>query len=103
MIAALAMVFMGWPAILASLLVSVIGIVWKRPALLVTGAVICLGFAWYLRAWPNLLFDILGYALPFTHLLGALAVYRRRPWIAWPLLLPHAGIAAYLASIVLSQ
>jgi len=67
----LAQVIMGWPAIMSSLLVSVIGIVSKRPAFLVAGAVLCLGFAWYLRAWP--------------------------------LLLPHAGIAAYLGAVVLSQ
>lgn len=103
MIPVLAQVFMGWPAIAASLLVSVIGIVARRPAFLLAGAVLCLGFAWYLRAWPNVVFDILGYALPLTHLLGALAVSRQRAWLAWPLILPHAGIAAYLGAVVLSQ
>jgi predicted membrane channel-forming protein YqfA (hemolysin III family) len=97
------LVIMGWPGILGSLLVSVAGILLKRPALLVAGAVLSLGFAWYLRAWPNPVFDMLGYSLPVLHLLGAWAVARRKAWAAWPLLLPHVGIAAYLGAMVLSQ
>ncbi|HWI61977.1 MAG TPA: hypothetical protein VNT75_09075 [Symbiobacteriaceae bacterium] len=103
MLPALAIIFIGWPAILGSLLLSVYGIVKTRPAFLVAGAVLCLGFAWYLTAWPLMGFQVIGYSLPVTHLAGALAVQRHRAWLAWPLLLPHAGIASYLAAVVVSQ
>ena len=103
MLPLLAVIFIGWPAILGSLVLSIIGIVKMRPAFLVAGAVCCLGFAWYLTAVPSLIFNLIGYSLPVTHLAAALAVQRHRTWLAWPLLLPHAGIAAFLAVVVLSQ
>ncbi|HYG57260.1 MAG TPA: hypothetical protein VD902_04265 [Symbiobacteriaceae bacterium] len=99
----LAIIFMGWPAILTSLLASAVGIGLKRPGFLVLGAVLSLGFAWYLTAWPNVVFDVVGYSLPLTHLAGALAVNRKMRWLAAILLIPHAAIAAYLAAVVLSQ
>ncbi|HYF94544.1 MAG TPA: hypothetical protein VD969_20185 [Symbiobacteriaceae bacterium] len=103
MLPILAQVFIGWPAILGSLSLSVAGILSKRAGLLVAGAITCLGFAWYVQAWPNPVFNAIGYSLPLTHLLGAWAVRRRNAWLAWPLLLPHAGMATYLAAAVLSQ
>ena len=99
----LAQVFIGWPAILASLGLSTLGIVRREARWLIWGAILCAGFAWYLSRWPNPVFKILGYALPLLHMGGGIAVRKRRYWIAWILLLPHALIALYLAGVVLSQ
>lgn len=96
-------IIMGWPAILGSLLVSGIGIIRGRPAIPVAGAVLTLGFAWYLRAWPSVIFDVLGYSLPLLHLAAAWAIHRRKSWIAWAVLLPHGCIAVYLGMAVLSS
>lgn len=103
MVTILAIIFMGWPAILGSLMVSAAGVVRRRPALLVTGAVLCLGFAWYLGAWPMPVFKALGYSLPLLHLAGALAVHYRHRWLPWLLLAPHGMIAVYLAIAVLAS
>lgn len=74
----------------------------KAPSLLVLGAALSLGPAWYLLLfWPTMGF--LGYSLPFLNLSGALALYYRQRWLAGLLLLPHLGIAGFWASIVLSQ
>lgn len=98
-------VLIGWPAILGSLLLSAIGIARRRPGLAIAGSVLVTGFSWlYLRGWPLPMMNFLGYVLPFTHLVTALAVQvRMAPWVAWLMLVPHAGVAAYLAAIVLSQ
>lgn len=94
---------MGWPAILGSLALSAAGIARREGKWLLGGAVLSAGFAWYLSGSPNPVFHTLGYALPFLHLGGALAVRSRLPWIAWILLIPHALIAFYLGMAVLSQ
>lgn len=98
-------VLVGWPAILGSLLLSAIGIARRHPGLVIAGSVLVTGFSWlYLSGWPQPTLKLLGYVLPFTHLAAALAVrLRMAPWVAWLMLVPHAGVAAYLAVIVLSQ
>lgn len=99
----LAQIFIGWPAILGSLALSATGIARKQPAWLIGGAVLVLGFAWYLSAWPLPIAKALGYALPFLHVGAAVAVQRGNTTIAWLLLLPHAAVAAVLGFIVLTQ
>jgi hypothetical protein len=103
MLPMLAQIFMGWPAILGSLGLSLIGVARKSPPWLLGGALLSVGFAWYLTGWLNLLISSLGYALPFLHIGGALAVQRRKQWLAWVLLIPHALIVTFLATVVLSQ
>ncbi len=103
MIPVLALVLIGWPAILASLVLSALGIVRRDARWLVGGGVLCVGFAWYLTGWPNPFMKALGYALPFLHIGAGIAVRRRTLWIAWTLLLPHALIALVLSVIVLTQ
>jgi hypothetical protein len=102
-VATLAQLFMGWPAILGSLGLSIVGISRKRPHWFMVGALLSTGFAWYLGQWPNPFVSAVGFALPFLHLGGAVAVIWRRPWIAWALLSPHAAIALLLSVVVLSQ
>lgn len=103
MLPLLAAIFIGWPAILNSLLLSTLGILRRDARWFVGGAILSLGFAGYLSNWPHLVFKAVGYLLPLLHLGGALAVRRRRIWLTWLLLLPHAGVAVYLAGVVLSQ
>lgn len=97
-----AQILVGWPAILGSLLVSSLGIILRRPMLLIIGSVLITGFALlYLRGWP--MFRTVAYLLPLLHLVGALAVQRKMGWLAWLCLLPHALVAMFLGAAVLSQ
>lgn len=99
----LAQIFMGWPALLGSLGLSIFGIVRKSPGWLIGGAFLSVGFAFYLTMWPILVVSSVGYTLPFLHLGGAVALHFRKPWIAWSLLSPHALMALFLAAVVLIQ
>lgn len=103
MLPLLAQIFIGWPAILSSLALSVLGIVRRDSRWMIGGAALSLGFAWYLTGWPPQVLRTLGYALPFLHLGGGVAVWRGMPWVAWVLLLPHVLIASWLAAMVLTQ
>jgi hypothetical protein len=91
----------GWPAILIATALPVIGIVRKKPAWLVTGAVIIFPISLYLAAMPRfrwfaLIFPVLLYA-------SSVAVRQSRYWLAWSLLVPVVAFFTWLAVAVLKQ
>jgi len=96
-------ILIGWPAILGSLLISIYGIIMRRPYLLVIGAILSIGFAWYLTALPATIFKLLGYSLPLLHLAAMSFVCQGLRWIAGLLLLPHITVAIYFGMAVLMQ
>jgi hypothetical protein len=103
LISLLAQVFIGWTAILGSLLLSAYGIVTGRPNWLIAGAILSVGFAWYLTGSPAAVFKLLGYSLPLLHLAAMLLVRRGLRGVAALFLLPHLAVAMYLGAAVLTQ
>jgi len=99
-VSGLVLIFIGWPAILGSLFVSVIGIITNRPYLLAIGAVLVSGFAWYLIGSPVPVFYITGASLPLLHLVAMLFTDRGKKWVAAVFLLPHLIVASYFAAVV---
>lgn len=89
MLTLLAQIFIGWPSIIGSLFISLLGIYYKRPYYLVIGSLLSIGFAWYLTALPLLLFDILGYFLPLSHLLALLSLRINKNWGYYLVSLPY--------------
>lgn len=75
MIAVMAVVLIGWPAILGSLAVSAVGIVRRDAKWLLWGAGLSIGFAWYMTGWVNPFIRSLGYLLPLLH--GGVGVNHR--------------------------
>lgn len=100
MLPLLAQVFIGWPAILGSLLVSSLGVYGRRPELCIAGAILSVGFAWYLTALPAVIFKLAGYSLPLFHLAAMVFVRQGKGRIAGLLLMPHAAIVFYLLSLI---
>ncbi|MHB1126921.1 MAG: hypothetical protein ACYC2T_08175 [Bacillota bacterium] len=97
-------ILIGWPAILGSLLISIIGLVLLRPRWLIAGAIVITGFGWvYLVGSPSLYFKLIGFSLPLLHLAAALATAKRLRWVAAILLLPHLAVAIYIGLLVLGQ
>lgn len=99
----LAQIFIGWPAILGSLLISICGIIMRRPYWLIVGAMLSIGFSWYLTALPAIIFKLLGYSLPLLHLAALFFVRHGLRWVAGLLLLPHITIAIYFGMAVLME
>src|SRR5215210_5106129 len=101
MLATLAMIFMGWPAIIGTCILCIVGLVRKQPALLVLGALLVVPFAWYLSKTP--LFRTIGFCVPLFLLSAAYVFSRGRRRAAELLLLPVAIIVVWLAVTVLAQ
>ena len=95
-------VVFGWPAVIVSVTLAAVGIVYRKLILLVVSAVLAAPFSFYLSGGNRWVSTICA-ALPLTFVAAAYAVKRRRPWIAWCLLAPFVGVAIWLAVIVISQ
>ena len=94
-------ILFGWPAILISLALSVMGIVRKRPGWLVVAAIIALPFSLYLSGSP--VFGWLGLGIPLLLPGASIAIYYGQTIVAWSLLAPFAGVSGWLAIAVMSQ
>ena len=91
----------GWPFIILSLLVSLIGLVKKRYSLLLVGAVLFAPFSYYLSGAPGIRW--IGFAFPLFQAGAAFAVRGNKMFLAWILTLPAFLVSAWLAFLVLSQ
>jgi hypothetical protein len=94
-------ILLGWPAILIATALPVIGIVRKKPAWLVTGAVIIIPISLYLAAMPRfrwfaLIFPVMLYA-------SSVAVRHSKYWLAWSFLVPVVGFFTWLAVAVVNE
>jgi hypothetical protein len=94
-------IIFGWPFIILSLLLAVAGILLKRPALLIAGAIFFVPPAWYLSGYPAI--RGFGMLLPVCMLGAAYYVKRCKPGFAWLLVSPSIVTSAWLAFLVMAQ
>ncbi len=94
-------VFFGWPAIIATLLVIVAGLIWKRHWLLFVAAAIFFPVSLYLSGYPA----IRGFGfLLIAFLVGAaFAIRARKLLLAGFLVAPVFLVSAGLAYLFLTQ
>jgi ABC-type phosphate transport system permease subunit len=89
----------GWPAIIASILLSIAGVLLKKAALLVAAGIVCIPFTYYIsngfRA-PTLVLPLFQFASAYT-------ITRQKNLMAWLLIAPLAIVSAVLAYAVLTQ
>jgi hypothetical protein len=93
-------ILLGWPAILVSNVLSVMGIVHRRPARLLFAGVLAAPFALYLAASPG--FSWLGVIIPFFFFGASITIYYDRINLAWSLLAPFLGVSVWLAIAAMS-
>lgn len=91
----------GWPGILVSIALSVMGIVRGRPKWLFAAAIIALPFSLYLAGSP--LFGWLGLSIPLLLAGAGISIRHRHTRVAWFLLAPFVGVSGWLAIAVMSQ
>jgi hypothetical protein len=89
----------GWPAIITSILLSIAGVLLKKPAPLVAAGIVCIPFTYYISngfRTPTLL-------LPLFQLASAYAITRQKDLLAWLFIAPMIIVSILLASVVLTQ
>lgn len=96
---AISIICFGWPAIIASILLSIAGLLMKKPKLLVIAGIVLLPFTYYLS---NGLRNPL-VITPFLLFTSAFAISRQNVRLAWLLLAPLLIVTLWLAFVVLTQ
>lgn len=92
----------GFPGVLASLLLSSIGIARKSLLLCLFGALLAIPFCFYLGGNPGV--GPVAWLLPIFQLGSAWVVRRGEPtWLAWVLLLPLLLTTGWVLVLVLIQ
>jgi len=94
-------ILLGWPAVLVSLALSVLGIVRSKPVWLVVSAVAVLPISLYLAGTPR--FSWVGLILPVLLFAASFAVRRSLLWLAWSCVAPVAGFFLWLGVIILTE
>ncbi len=96
---ALAIICFGWPAIIGSILLSIAGILMKKPTFLFIAGVALIPFTYYLSNGLRSPFVV----MPLFQFASAFAIRRGNTRLAWLLLLPFLVVTLWLASVVLTQ
>jgi hypothetical protein len=98
----LVIIFIGWPALIASLLAWLAGLITKKFIVVVIAGIIILTFSFfYLGAYIGS--SRLGLLFSLGHFASAIAVRQNKILLAWLLLAPYTLFVGMLAYIVLTQ
>jgi len=87
-------IIFGWPFVALSLILSVVGIIFERPALVFLGALLIAPFCYYLNGTPN--FSGFALLLPIFQAGSAWAVKEENATWSWILLMPTFAIIMWL-------
>ena len=94
-------VVFGWPAIVASVILTFAGIAFSRWPLALAGAGVATPFLLYVWATPR--FGAMAVPVALLYFAAAGAVARSRPYAALALTAPFVALALLMARLVLSQ
>jgi hypothetical protein len=94
-----AAIVFGWPGALSSIALSIIGLLLRRPVLVVMGAVVGLPFMLYLFATPR--FWAFAAIAAQCHLGAGVALWKGRALVAWLLFIPTPLLTSYVAAVVI--
>jgi hypothetical protein len=99
MLSILVIIFLGWPAILATVVISLIGLLKNNYRLLILAAVVAFGPCWVLSGFPVLNSPI--FLAPLLLFSAAFLLFRRHEMIAWLLAIPYYLVVLLLFYVIL--
>ena len=82
----LLILLVGWPAILVTVILAIIGLVRNNYRYLVAAAILAFPFSWYLSGFPLVRSPV--FLLPLLLFGSGYALYRTREMLAWLLAIP---------------
>jgi hypothetical protein len=101
MIDFLVVVTFGWPAIVVTIILSVIGLVRRNYRFLVAAAILAVPFSWFLSGFP--IVRSIVFLLPALMLGSAYAMHRGNEMLAWILAVPYYMSIWLLFNAVVTQ
>lgn len=96
---AFAIICFGWPAIIGSILLSIAGILMRKPNFLFIAGIALMPFTYYLSNGLRNPFVV----MPLFQFASAFAIRRGNIRMAWLLLVPFLVVVLWLAFSVLTQ
>ena len=81
MLSILVTIFFGWPAVLASVIISGIGLFKNKYILVVMGAILAFPFSWFVSGFPVVHSPV--FLAPLLLFSAAFALSRKHEMIAW--------------------
>jgi hypothetical protein len=101
MVNTLISIFVGWPGILATVILAGVGLFRSNYRLLVAAAILAFPFSWFLSGFPVV--HSPAFLLPVLLLGSAFAIYRDHQMIAWVVALPFFLAILFLYYTILVQ
>jgi hypothetical protein len=90
----------GWPAIVMSLILAVVGLLKRDHRFLVASAIVSFPFSWYLSGFP--LIRSLIFLLPLLPFGSAYALRRGHEMTSWLLIIPFFLVIVLLYFVILA-
>jgi hypothetical protein len=100
MLSILVVIFFGWPAILASVIVSGIGLYKNKYPLLIIATILAFGPCWFLSGFPVVGSPV--FLAPLLLFGAGFALSRGHEMIAWLLAIPYYLVVVLLFYMVLA-
>ena len=79
-------IFVGWPAIIATVILTAIGLFRSNYRLLIAASILAVPFSWFLSGFPVIQSPV--FLLPLFAFGSSFAMYRGREMIAWLIAIP---------------
>jgi hypothetical protein len=97
----LLILLVGWPAILTTLILAVIGLLRNNFRLLLGAAILAFPFSWYLSGFPSI--RSLWFLLPLFLFGSSYLMSRGREMLAWLIAVPYFQSILLLFYVILAQ
>lgn len=97
----LLIILVGWPAILVTVILAIVGLLRNNYRFLVAAAILSVPFSWYLSGFPLVRSPV--FLLPLLLLGSAYAKYRDREMLTWILAIPFFLAILLLLFAIMAQ
>jgi hypothetical protein len=91
----------GWPAIVTTLILAVIGLLRNNYLFLLGAAILAFPFSWYLSGFPRISSPV--FLLPLFLFGSSYLMFREREMLAWLIAVPYFLAILLLFYVVLAQ
>ena len=97
----LLILLVGWPAIVTTLILAVIGLLRNNYLYLLGAAILAFPFSWYLSGFPRISSPV--FLLPLFLFGSSYLMFREREMLAWLIAVPYFLAILLLFYVILAQ